>query len=174
MGVSEKLAAHIPPGKLHRAVSIYVFDSKRRLLLQKRAITKYHSPGLWSNTCCGHPRPKESSIEAATRRLKEEMGVECPLRDEFGYLHRRGVGSELTEWEYGHVFIGKCDCQPIPNPREVESWKWAYVDWLREDMAMHESQYTVWFQPALGAVMAHISQRQKDLNALSYPVIKSY
>src|SRR5919205_4313288 len=113
LGVKEKLQAHVE-GALHRAVSVFVFDGGGRLLLQKRAPTKYHSAGLWSNTACGHPRPGESTLAAARRRLREEMGFDCELREAFQFLYRAELDGELVEHEYDHVFVGVHDRDPAP------------------------------------------------------------
>jgi isopentenyl-diphosphate delta-isomerase len=147
VGVREKLEAH-REGALHRAFSIFVFDSERRLLLQKRAATKYHSGGLWSNTCCGHPRPGEDTSAAARRRLSEEMHIDCELREAFAFTYRAEVGA-LVEHEYDHVFVGAHDGAPAPDDAEVEDWKWIDVSELRREMLAEPGQYSSWLRLAL-------------------------
>src|SRR5205085_4273578 len=127
LGVSEKLQAH-RAGALHRAFSIFIFDADKRLLLQKRAQTKYHSAGLWSNTACGHPRPGEPTEAAAHRRLREEMRFDCALRPAFQFLYRAELSGGLVEHEYDHVFVGEFDDEPVPDRAEVEDWRWVRMD----------------------------------------------
>lgn len=148
LGAAEKLAAH-GAGKLHRAFSIFVFNSERRLLLQRRAQAKYHSGGLWSNTCCGHPRPGEATDAAARRRLREELNFDCELRPAFEFIYRAQLANELIEHEYDHVFVGEFDGVVVPNDREVEDWKWTTLDELRRDMRVRPDEYTYWLKAAL-------------------------
>lgn len=148
LGAAEKLAAHAA-GKLHRAFSIFVFNSEGQLLLQRRAQTKYHSGGLWSNTCCGHPRPGEATAEAARRRLREEMNFDCELRAAFEFLYRAEFDNDLIEHEYDHVFVGEFDGAFVPNESEVEDWKWAKPDELRRDVRERPEEYTYWLRVAL-------------------------
>jgi isopentenyl-diphosphate delta-isomerase len=148
-GAAEKLAAHAS-GKLHRAFSIFVFNSERQLLLQRRAKSKYHSGGLWSNTCCGHPRPGEATAEAARRRLREEMNFDCELRPAFEFLYRAEFENELIEHEYDHVFVGEFNGLFVPNEMEVENWSWAELDELRRDIGVRPEAYTYWLKAALG------------------------
>ena len=147
-GASEKLAAHAA-GKLHRAFSIFVFNSERKLLLQRRAQAKYHSGGLWSNTCCGHPRPGERTAEAARRRLREEMNFDCELRAAFEFLYRVEFENELIEHEYDHVFVGEFNGLVVPDEAEVENYRWAALDELRRDMGERPGEYTYWLKAAL-------------------------
>jgi isopentenyl-diphosphate delta-isomerase len=148
LGVAEKLAAHAS-GQLHRAFSIFVFNSDGRLLLQQRAKAKYHSGGLWSNTCCGHPRPGEVTIEAAHRRLREEMNFDCELRAAFEFLYRAEFENELIEHEYDQVFVGKFDGVFVPDDSEVEDWKWIAPDELRRELRERPEVYTYWLRAAL-------------------------
>lgn len=148
LGAAEKLAAHAT-GKLHRAFSIFVFNSERQLLLQQRAQAKYHSGGLWSNTCCGHPRPGEATLTAARRRLREELNFECELRPAFEFIYRAEFTNELIEHEYDHVFVGEFEGVVMPNEAEVENWKWTTLDELRRDMSMRPDDYTYWLKAAL-------------------------
>ena len=148
LGASEKLAAHAA-GSLHRAFSIFVFNSEGQLLLQRRARGKYHSGGLWSNTCCGHPRPDESTGVAARRRLREEMNFDCELSAAFEFLYRAELANELIEHEYDHVFVGEFDGVPAPDASEVEGWKWTGLDELRRDLRERPDAYTSWLRVAL-------------------------
>lgn len=148
MGAAEKLAAHAA-GKLHRAFSIFVFNSEKQLLLQRRAKTKYHSGGLWSNTCCGHPRPGEATAEAARRRLREELNFDCELRAAFEFLYRAEFANELIEHEYDHVFVGEFDGAFVPDESEVENCRWVGLDELRRDIGERPGEYTYWLKVAL-------------------------
>ncbi len=134
IGTEGKMAAHIT-GKLHRAVSVFVFNTDGKLLLQQRAASKYHSSGLWSNTCCGHPRPDEGTDTAAHRRLQDEMGFDCPLRRDFGFVYKRQLDGGLVEHEYDHVFVGRHDGTPSPTPAEVADWRWVAADEVMTDLA---------------------------------------
>lgn len=148
IGVEEKIKAH-REGKLHRAFSIFVFNSSGELLLQKRAKTKYHSGGLWSNTCCSHPIPKEPIKETIHKRLKEEMGFDCVLKEVFSFIYKANFENGLSEYEFNHVFIGNFDGKPIPNPKEVEKWKWVNKEKLKKDIKERPKKYTFWFKIAL-------------------------
>ena len=142
VGFSEKMRTHAE-GKLHRAFSIFVFNKKGHLLLQKRAKSKYHSGGLWSNTCCGHPRPGEATKDAAHRRLKEEMGFICELEERFSFTYKAKING-FYENEYDHVFIGVYDGEPSLNANEVESWKWMSLMELIDDSKKNSEDYTYW------------------------------
>ena len=154
IGLMEKQAAHIGP-HLHRAFSVFVFNSKGELLLQQRALTKYHSPGLWTNTCCSHPRDGETVLEAATRRLKEEMGMECELHEVYTFIYMAPVGQGLTEHEFDHVLIGKSDIFPVINTDEVASWKYMNLSDLQKDMALYPELYTEWFKITFEEMTRH-------------------
>ena len=147
VGIEEKIKAH-QEGKLHRSFSIFIFNSKGELLIQQRAKSKYHSPLLWSNTCCSHPRPNEKLIEAAKRRLKEEMGVETDLKEIFSFIYR-AKSREWIEHEFDHVFLGKFDGNPKPNKKEVEDFKWINLPDLKKDIKEHPRKYTFWFKRIL-------------------------
>lgn len=148
IGTAEKLQAH-QRGLLHRAVSVFVFDSRDRLLVQRRAAGKYHGGGLWTNTCCSHPAPGETPAVAAERRLFEEMGIRCELRPAFAFLYRADVGDGLIEHEYDHVFVGVSDAEPRPDPNEVgEFARHDPLTALRASIA-HSSHWSVWFRLAL-------------------------
>lgn len=148
IGIEEKLKTHLE-GRLHRAFSIFVFDNSQRLLLQKRAQTKYHSGGLWSNTCCGHPRPGESTIIAAHRRLREEMNFDCDLHKLFTFQYRAELENNLIENEVDHVFIGKFYGVPFPNAEEVQDWKWIDLIDLKNELEKHPEDYSYWLRKAL-------------------------
>jgi isopentenyl-diphosphate Delta-isomerase len=150
VGVGEKLLAH-RAGALHRAFSVFVFDRRGRLLLQRRARGKYHSGGLWSNTCCGHPRPGETTGAAARRRLREEMNFECELREAYSFLYRVEFGNRLVEHEYDHVLVGRFDGEPAPDASEVEAWRWVSVEKLEADVIANPDTYSYWLRLAVGA-----------------------
>lgn len=150
LGTANKLEAHTE-GWLHRAFSVFVFDADDRLLLQQRHADKYHSGGLWSNTCCSHPRPGESLSDATQRRLQEEMGFTCTLDRVFGFTYRADVGSDLQEHEFDHVFVGRTHRRPqvTPHPDEVSDWQWVDPSALCDDIEAHPERYTVWFRLVL-------------------------
>ena len=148
VGADEKLRAH-QRGAPHRAFSVFVFDRRGRLLMQRRAAGKYHSAGLWSNTACGHPRPGETTGEAARRRLREEMGFDCELREAFEFIYRAELDGALVEHEYDHVFVGEYSGQPAPDPSEVEAWRWVSLGELRRDLRTEPARYTFWLKVAV-------------------------
>jgi len=154
LGVGEKLQAHVE-GVLHRAFSVFIFDAEGRLLLQKRARTKYHSGGLWSNTACGHPRPGETTREAARRRLREEMGFDCELRAAFEFLYRAELDGELIEHEYDHVFVGHHEGDPAPDPNEVEDWRWMTLAELRRGLLEEPQSYSYWLKAVIESHKFH-------------------
>ncbi len=145
VGLMEKQAAHVNP-HLHRAFSIFIFNSKGELLMQQRALSKYHSPGLWTNTCCSHPRDGETLTEATSRRLMEEMGMTCEMHEVYTFIYMAPVGQGLTEHEFDHVWIGRSDETPQINREEVESWKYMSLDDLKVDIQLHPELYTEWFK----------------------------
>lgn len=145
IGIGEKLKVH-QEGKLHRCFSILIFNSKGELLIQQRVKSKYHSPGLWSNTCCSHPRPGEDLREAVKRRLKEEMGIKASNLKEFAtFIYKAKLGN-LIEHELDHVFVGKFDGQPKPNKNEVQDFKWINFQELKRDIKKYPRKYTFWFK----------------------------
>lgn len=151
IGVGEKLKVH-QEGKLHRAFSIFIFNSKGKMLLQKRAKTKYHSPGLWTNTCCSHPGPNKNLEEEAKRRLKEEMGINCQLREIFSFIYKVNLGS-LIEHEFNHVFIGKFNGKPTVNAKEADDWEWINTKELKKDVRKNPEKYAYWFRLILDRVL---------------------
>jgi isopentenyl-diphosphate delta-isomerase len=148
VGSEEKLRAH-RDGRLHRAFSIFVFNARQELLLQRRAASKYHSGGLWSNTCCGHPRPGEKTNAAARRRLGEEMGFACDLRESFSFLYRAELDDSLIEHEVDHVLIGGFSGKPCPDPNEVAEFQWLSLDKLHRDIEARPRAFTWWLCVAL-------------------------
>lgn len=166
VGTGEKMDVH-RRGLLHRSFSILIYNSKREMLLQRRAGAKYHCPGLWSNACCSHPRPGEHLLLAAIRRLKEEMGIKISLKEmgvEFVYKVKIG---DLIEHEYNHLFYGQFDGAPKINPQEADDWKWmAFAD-LREDMKSNPETYTPWFRLI-------ISQGDNEVEQIHVPRLEKY
>lgn len=154
IGLMEKQAAHIEP-HLHRAFSIFLFNSKGELLMQQRALSKYHSPGLWTNTCCSHPRSGETLEEATSRRLMEEMGMTCPMHEVYTFIYKAPVGQGLTEHEFDHVFIGQSDDIPNINTEEVASWKYMRLDDLKKDLELYPELYTEWFKITFEEMTRH-------------------
>jgi isopentenyl-diphosphate delta-isomerase len=144
IGVMEKMEAH-EKGLLHRAFSVLLFNNEGKLLLQQRALNKYHSPGLWTNTCCSHPRPMETTEAAANRRLFEEMGLHAPLEEVFHFTYRAELEYGLIEHEIDHVFIGYSDETPHLNLEEVMGFKWMSLSDIQSDMRSNPSHYTAWF-----------------------------
>ncbi len=155
IGLMEKQAAHIGP-HLHRAFSIFIFNSQGELLMQQRALTKYHSPGLWTNTCCSHPRDGETTHEAAKRRLMEEMGMDCEIHEAYSFIYKAPVGQGLTEHEFDHVFIGQSDAIPVINTDEVASWKYMSLEKLQKDIASYPELYTEWFKITFKEMTQHV------------------
>ena len=152
-GVAGKMTVH-RKGILHRAFSIFVFDETDRLLLQRRAGGKYHSAGLWSNTCCSHPEAGESLLDAAHRRLREEMGFDCALRAVFGFVYRAALDGGLVEHEFDHVIVGRFQGAPVPDAREVGAWKWERVPVILSHLADEPGAFTAWFKLALDGLLA--------------------
>ena len=148
LGTMEKMEAH-ERGELHRAFSVFVFNSEGQMMLQRRADEKYHSPGLWTNTVCSHPRTGEKITMAAHRRMKEEMGFDCELEEAFSFIYKADVGDGLIEHEFDQVFIGTCDKKPTPNPDEVGDWKYIWTGELYADIENNPDNYTVWFKIAI-------------------------
>ncbi len=151
-GTMEKMEAH-EKGVMHRAFSVFIFNNEGKLMLQQRALSKYHSPGLWTNTCCSHPREEEKTIDAAHRRLLEEMGFDCEIKEVFSFTYKADVGQGLTEHEFDHVFIGKFDDDPKLNSDEVNDWKFVSMKEIKKNMQQSPEQYTVWFRIAFDEVM---------------------
>lgn len=145
IGVMEKMEAH-RKANLHRALSVFIINSAGEWLLQKRAMDKYHSRGLWSNTCCSHPFPGENIVAAAKRRLMEEMGLHCELKELFSFIYKEKLDNEITEYEYDYVFAGLSDEDPVINSDEVIDWKRINFMDLQNDVRNNPLNYTVWFR----------------------------
>ena len=151
IGVMEKLQAH-QEGLLHRAFSVFIFNDKSELLLQQRALTKYHSAGLWANTCCSHPRPNETIKDSANRRLFEEMGMSCDLTIKTNFIYKTEFENGLIEHEFDYVLVGFTNQNPILNIEEVESFKWQTITDIKMDISSNPQNYASWFKIALEKV----------------------
>lgn len=145
VGAMPKMEAH-EKAMLHRAFSVFILNANDEVLLQQRANDKYHSAGLWTNTCCSHPHPGEDTLDAARRRLKEEMGMEADLQFVFKFMYKAPFDNLLTEHEIDHVFIGKTNQLPVINPEEVASYKYMKPEEIKLDMEQNPQSYTVWFR----------------------------
>ncbi|MBI4150805.1 isopentenyl-diphosphate Delta-isomerase, partial [Candidatus Woesearchaeota archaeon] len=128
---------------------IFIFNKNGEMLLQQRALTKYHSPGIWANACCGHPRPKETLEQATHRRLREELGIDCPMREQLQYTYKVPFENGLTEHEFLHVFVGTCNETPVPNPTEVAQIAWLSVDNIKEELKTTPKKYAFWFHESM-------------------------
>lgn len=151
IGVMEKMEAH-EKGLLHRAFSVFIFNTKGEMLLQQRALNKYHSGGLWTNACCSHPRPGEDTLQAAQRRLMEEMGIKTPLTFKTSFTYKTAFENGLTEHEFDHVFIGTFNEEPHINNNEVNSYCWKSVESTKNSVKQMPHIYTSWFKIALEKV----------------------
>ncbi len=145
IGLMPKLEAH-ERAILHRAFSVFILNDKNEIMLQQRAHHKYHSPLLWTNTCCSHQRDGETNIQAGSRRLYEEMGFKAELKELFHFIYKAPFDNGLTEHELDHVMIGYYNDEPIINPEEVEDWKWMKIEDVQNDMLENPDDYTVWFK----------------------------
>ena len=150
IGDMDKIEVH-QKGLLHRAFSIFIFNDKKQLLLQRRAKEKYHSANLWTNTCCSHPKPGECTLDAAKRRLKEEMGIATELTKFFDFIYQARVEDDLIEYEFDHVFIGQYNRQPLLNPEEASDYKWISIDELKADLERFPGKYTEWLKIAINS-----------------------
>ena len=149
LGYEDKIRAHSNGGRLHRAFSIFIINSDKKMLLQLRSKAKHHFQDLWSNPCCSHPRKGERLEDAVHRKLKQEFGFDTGLKEKFSFVYRAtDPKSSLTEHEFDHVFLGKYDGVPKPNPEEIDDWKWVSVDELKQDLEKNPGRYTPWFRPA--------------------------
>lgn len=145
IGLMPKMEAH-EKGLLHRAFSVFVFNEKNELMLQQRSHSKYHSPGLWTNTCCSHQREDESNIAAGKRRLQEEMGFSTELKDTISFIYKAPFDNGLTEHEFDHILVGKFGDEPNLNADEAAAWKWMPLEDVKKDMIENPSIYTEWFK----------------------------
>lgn len=159
IGLMEKMEAH-EKALLHRAFSVFVFNKKGELLLQQRALRKYHSGGLWTNTCCSHPRPNEDTLAAAHRRLQEEMGFDTELTKAFDFTYKAEFSNGLTEHEFDHVFIGTFDGTVLPNFVEVESYAYRAIPLIEAALQTNPDFFTEWFHIAFPKVVSWIAQSQ--------------
>lgn len=157
IGLMPKMEAH-QKAVLHRAFSVFIINDNNEIMLQQRAYHKYHSPLLWTNTCCSHQREGETNIEAGTRRLHEEMGFKAELRELFSFIYKAPFDNGLTEHELDHVMIGYYNDEPKINPDEVSSWKWMGIEAVKQDMETNPQEYTVWFKIIFDQFYDHIRQ----------------
>ncbi len=160
IGMMPKLKAH-EKGVLHRAFSVFLFNTQGEMLLQQRAFGKYHSEGLWSNTCCSHPKVGEDTQSAAHRRLMEEMGLETDLQFLYSFLYKAELDKGLTEHELDHVFIGISDQKPVINTEEVADWKYRSIDELFRDLESHPEHYSVWFKMEVRNVLDKFNESKQ-------------
>ena len=152
IGVEEKHSAH-KAGKLHRAISVFIFNSKGETLLQKRESSKYHSGRLWTNTCCGHQRPGDDTMSTAKRKLKEEMGIECELKEIFSFIYFVKFHNGLHEHEFDHVLFGTFDGEPQPDPAEAEVYRWVSSENLTKEIEARPEQFTYWLKECWSRVI---------------------
>ncbi|MFT5243283.1 MAG: isopentenyl-diphosphate delta-isomerase [Psychroserpens sp.] len=156
IGTMPKLEAH-EKAVLHRAFSVFVFNDQNELMLQQRAKHKYHSPLLWTNTCCSHQRDGESNLEAGKRRLMEEMGFVVDLKETISFIYKAPFDNGLTEHEYDHIMVGHSNDEPMINPDEVEAWKWMLLENVKADIELHPELYTEWFKIIFDKFYDHIN-----------------
>lgn len=160
IGTMEKMASHLG-AHLHRAISVFITDTRGRWLIQQRTMEKYHSKGKWSNTCCSHPSPGETSSEAAHRRLMQEMGLRSELNDLFVFKYKAELENNLTEHEIDHVFIGITDVLPQPNPEEVMAYRYIGFDELEQEINSTPEAFSAWFKLIYKEVQQHILALRK-------------
>jgi len=156
IGLMPKMEAH-EKALLHRAFSVFVFNDKNELMIQQRALHKYHSPGLWTNTCCSHQRDGENNIDAGKRRLQEEMGFSTDLKETISFIYKAPFDNGLTEHEYDHMLVGKYNDEPNINPDEVAAWKWMSMEAVEKDMKANPSIYTEWFKIIFDKFQKHLT-----------------
>lgn len=159
LGTMEKMEVH-RKALLHRAFSVFLFNNAGEMLLQQRAFSKYHSGGLWTNTCCSHPYPHETPLEAGKRRTKEELGIEADLQHAFSFVYRATLDNQLTEHEFDHVLVGQYDGKIEPNATEVHDYRFQSLASLRESLEADPSSYTVWFKIAFPMVENYLSKNK--------------
>ena len=147
IGEMEKMEAH-RVGVLHRAFSVFIFDEQGRMLLQQRSLTKYHSPGLWTNTCCSHPHPGEDTLQSATKRLNEEMGFKTTLSPLFTFTYRAEFENGLIEHEFDHVFVGRYSGEIFPNSDEVMAFRYETLEQIASELHQQPEKFTAWFRIA--------------------------
>ncbi|WP_242085385.1 isopentenyl-diphosphate Delta-isomerase [Aestuariivivens sediminis] len=159
IGLMPKMEAH-EKAVLHRAFSVFIFNDNHELMLQQRALSKYHSPGLWTNTCCSHQRDGESNVSAGKRRLQEEMGFVTDLKESISFIYKAPFDNGLTEHEYDHVLLGKYNNDPVINTDEVANWKWMPLEEVKLDIKRHPELYTEWFKVIFNKFNEHINVNQ--------------
>lgn len=164
LGVMQKLEAH-KKGLLHRAVSVFILNAEGKFLLQRRAMEKYHSPGLWTNTACSHPMPGESTLEASRRRLKEEMGIDCDLHYAFNFIYRAEFDNGLIEHELDHVYVGYGNENPKPDVSEVMDWNWYSEAELKMLLEKNPKLFTEWFKICFESLLKHLKTMNLTLNS---------
>ena len=164
IGLMPKMEAH-KKALLHRAFSVFIFNTKNELMLQQRALSKYHSPGLWTNTCCSHQRDGETNIQAGKRRLQEEMGFVVDLKESISFIYKAPFDNGLTEHEYDHVMLGSYNEDPVINTDEVANWKWMLLEDVREDILLHPEVYTEWFKVIFDKFYEFINLTSNDSNS---------
>lgn len=162
LGTMPKMEAH-RQAVLHRAFSVFILNAQGQLMLQQRAADKYHSPLLWTNTCCSHQRMGETNIEAGRRRLREEMGFETELADLFSFIYKAPFDNGLTEHELDHVLLGYYAAEPRINPQEVASWKWMGLEEVSADLKARPELYTAWFRIVFERFYDYIRQHEEEL-----------
>jgi len=145
IGLMEKIEAH-EKALLHRAFSVFVYNDKNEVMIQQRALSKYHSPGLWTNTCCSHQKEGETNVEAGKRRLMEEMGFHTNLKEVTSFIYKAPFDNGLSEHEYDYILVGHYNDEPKINPEEVADWKWMSLEAIKKDMANCPEKYTAWFK----------------------------
>jgi isopentenyl-diphosphate Delta-isomerase len=148
LGVMEKMEAH-QKGVLHRAFSVFIFNDAGKMLLQRRALSKYHSAGLWTNACCSHPRPNETTLDAANRRLMEEMGMQTQLELKTSFIYKTQFDNDLTEHELDYIFIGRSNENPVINREEVQEYNWLSTTTIHQAITKHPDDFTSWFKIAM-------------------------
>ncbi len=162
LGTMPKMEAH-EKAVLHRAFSVFVMNNQGQTMLQQRAAGKYHSPLLWTNTCCSHQRIGETNIQAGKRRLQEEMGFQTELRELFSFIYKAPFDNGLTEHELDHVLLGHYNGQPEINPDEVAAWKWMDLDEIKKDLEINPDAYTAWFKIIFNRFYDYILQNEGSI-----------
>jgi len=160
LSTMEKIEAH-RRGLLHRAISVFIFNDRNELLLQQRAVNKYHSPKKWTNTCCTHASPGQTLLVAAQRRLSEEMGLIATLTEALTFFYQADVGNGLTENEFDHIFFGISNQNPTPDPAEVSDWKWVTIEELEQELIRNPKEYSPWLRQCFSEVINYKLQEPK-------------
>lgn len=161
LGEMDKMEAHFK-GLLHRAFSVFIFNDKGEILLQQRALNKYHGAGLWTNACCSHPQWGEDVMDAAKERLLFEMGLKCDIQFLFSFIYRADVENKLIEHEYDYVFVGQTNINPQPNAEEVQDYNWVPVEMVLQDVVENPKKYTIWFKKILPTLLVKMEKISSD------------